>query len=55
MGQAICFMQSGATYVPAKPWDNTSVSKMVREVNLLPETVQQAIEKMLDGLERSDS
>ena len=43
--QALCFMEAGRTYVPAKPWNPGEESKWVAAAHLLPPTVHQFVDR----------
>ena len=41
--QALCFMETGRTWVPAKPWEANSFGAHISELNLLPAAVQKLL------------
>jgi hypothetical protein len=43
--QALCFMEAGRTYVPAKPWNPGEESKWVAAPHLLHPTVRQFVDR----------
>lgn len=43
--QALCFLEAGRTYVPAKPWAPAEESKWVADARLLPPPVLQLLER----------
>ena len=45
---ALCFLETGASFVPRKPTDRGAVDKVVREVHLLPADVQAHLENFVD-------
>lgn len=47
--QAVCFLEAGKAFVPAKPWDPRDESKWVTELHLLPTEAQQYIAKFVAG------
>ena len=46
--QGLCFLETGSTYVPKKPWDSRGISKTVSDVDLLPEDTRGVLESLLD-------
>jgi hypothetical protein len=50
--QALCFLETGETYVPPKPWEQQLKGKRVRDVSLLSETARKQLEKFLTELEK---
>ena len=46
--QALCFLETGSTWVPKLPWDHQGVSKRVEEVELLPEKTKEVLSSLLD-------
>lgn len=48
--QALCFLETGRTWVPAKPWEANIFGAQISERNLLPAAVQ----KMLDNLKKEE-
>lgn len=48
--QALCFMETGKTWVPAKPWEASSNGAHISELTLLPAPVQ----KLLHNLMKED-
>lgn len=51
--QALCFLEQGWTYVPAKPWepDTTSIKRQ-DSVQLLSKEVQKHLTRFLDEIEQ---
>lgn len=45
--QALCFLQSGETWVPAKPWEAGSMGIRISERDQLPEDVQKLLQNFL--------
>lgn len=43
--QALCFLEVGRTYVPAKPWALQEEGKWVADARLLPPAVCQFVER----------
>lgn len=43
--QALCFLETGRTYLPAKPWAPAEESKWVADARLLPPPVLQLLER----------
>lgn len=52
--QALCFMEVGETFVPAKPWEHGTMGKRVLDLQTLSPSVRKHIERLLDEEERSD-
>lgn len=53
--QATCFLHTGSTYVPAKPWEQGQQGRMVADVALLAEDIQKQIASLLDGHEAAEA
>ena len=43
--QAVCFLETGRTYVPPKPWSQDDEAKWVGELLLLSPEVQQLVQR----------
>ena len=52
--QALCFLETGCTYVPPKPWHHGSEAKVTEDVASLSQEVQNHLERLLDEEERHD-
>ena len=51
--QALCYLESGQTFVPAKPWRQGVPSKWVVDVQLLDAEVQKHLTMLLDEEDKS--
>ena len=51
--QALCFLERGETWVPAKPWETGSTSAHIRELNLLPTDVQKLVHSFMNSSKES--
>ena len=45
--QALCFLERGETWVPAKPWEAGATSAHIRELSLLPAAVQKLVHSFM--------
>ena len=50
--QALCFLETGAAFVPSKPWQHGMEAKIVQDVASLSQEVQDHLERLLDEEER---
>ena len=51
--QALCFLERGETWVPAKPWETGSTSAHIRELSLLPADVQKLVHSFMNSSKES--
>ena len=52
--QAVCMMEDGRTWVPAKPWEQHCSSRWESDADSLSEAVKAHLSRLLDEAERAD-